>query len=243
MNINKFDIFFSYSRRDKNNIQWYINALKNNGHNVFIDKKMRPSIDFRPEIFTMISECKYLFVLWSKNSIESEWVFKEVREAIKKNKIIIPAIIHNVRPPEEFSHINAVDLSTWEGNTSHSEWKKIIELLGAKRRNYDIVNKSKLLFNDLKCVSENQINNDIFTIKVNNIESFNKYINYYVKKKYEIVKIDDGVAIFEKKKKLNLVIAIISVIFIIPAIIYHEIYKNIPEVDKVRIVLICNEIH
>lgn len=73
-----------------------------------------------------LEEAKCVVVVWSQNSIQSEWVFNEAEEG-KVCQMLVPVLIDNVRPPLGFRHIHAVRLINWQGDASHSEFSMLIE--------------------------------------------------------------------------------------------------------------------
>ena len=65
-------------------------------------------------------------MLWSKDSISSEWVKNEAAVAAERG-VLIPALIENVKLPLEFRRKQTADLIGWDGNPSHSGFRAVCE--------------------------------------------------------------------------------------------------------------------
>ena len=65
---------------------------------------------------------KCVVVLWSKQSLLSEWVLEEANTG-KRRGILVPAKIDPVEPPLGFGLIQAADLTEWDSDASHAEFE------------------------------------------------------------------------------------------------------------------------
>jgi hypothetical protein len=108
------DIFLSYEKSDKTRAMKLAEALEQNGWKVWWDHKIPPGRTWAEVIESSIKATRCVIVLWSRSSIKSEWVQKEARAAAKR-KCLIPVLIDQVEPPFEFEHVQAADLTGWEG--------------------------------------------------------------------------------------------------------------------------------
>ncbi len=89
-----YDIFISYSRRDKKTVVPFAEFLRSHGYSVWIDMDELPvGHAFPEEIVKAITGCKILLFFSSKNSNDSKWVKREVVFADQQNKIILPVLI------------------------------------------------------------------------------------------------------------------------------------------------------
>lgn len=106
------NVFVSYSHKDADFVISIIDVIKRNGHNVDIDKDFL-SIGDRlvPEIEKKIRNSDFVIVFLSTNSINSEWVAREMCHSLLTefrtgNGIIVPCIIDRFDKsllPEAFS--------------------------------------------------------------------------------------------------------------------------------------------
>jgi hypothetical protein len=65
-------------------------------------------------------------VLWSKESIKSDWVQNEAAEGAGRN-ILVPALIDNVKIPFEFRRIHAADLTDWKPESTHDGFTILLD--------------------------------------------------------------------------------------------------------------------
>ena len=70
-------IFLSYSSNDRERVIPLVHALQEDGYTVWWDREIRPGPSFDREIEREISEAGCIVVVWSANSVESEWVRAE----------------------------------------------------------------------------------------------------------------------------------------------------------------------
>lgn len=127
------DIFISYSRKDIQRVAPFAKALENCGWSVWWDRAIPPGKTFAQVIEAAINESRCVVVIWSQNSLRSDWVREEANIGKRRN-ILIPVIIDLVEPPFGFGLIQAADLTTWNNQTSHPGFgslkETIISILG-----------------------------------------------------------------------------------------------------------------
>jgi hypothetical protein len=79
--------FCSYSSLDREEMLKRAQGLQAAGLETFIDVlKLRPGDIWNPKIFAAIDESDLFVVIWSKNALDSKWVEKESRYALKRYK-------------------------------------------------------------------------------------------------------------------------------------------------------------
>jgi len=69
-----------------------------------------------------------IIVLWSTESVESDWVRAEARTGLKR-KVLIPARIDPIEPPKGFRSAGAVDLTNWDGSGSSPAFHELVSRL------------------------------------------------------------------------------------------------------------------
>jgi WD40 repeat protein len=90
-------IFVSYSRKDSKTARKLINAIKEMGHDPWVDwEDIPPAVDWLEQIFRGIEGSDAFIFLVSPNSIISEVCGVEVGRAAQNNKRIIPVLIEDV---------------------------------------------------------------------------------------------------------------------------------------------------
>jgi hypothetical protein len=63
--------------------------------------------------------------VWSRHSIESQWVAEEADEG-KQKGILVPVLLDAVAPPIGFRSIQAADLSDWQGGRETSRFLRFV---------------------------------------------------------------------------------------------------------------------
>jgi hypothetical protein len=120
------DIFISYAKEDKAVAADLAKALENRGWSVWWDRKIPPGKTFSQVIEAAIEAAKCVVVLWSKESIKSDWVQNEASEGTGRN-ILVPALIDNVKIPFEFRRIQAADLTDWKPESTHDGFTILLD--------------------------------------------------------------------------------------------------------------------
>jgi TIR domain len=115
------EIFISYARADRPRAETLAGALAAEGWEVWWDREIPPGKAFDQVIEDALNEAKCVVVLWSRESVLSEWVKTEAAEAARR-RILVPVLGDNVRIPLEFRRIQAAVLSNWESLPANPEW-------------------------------------------------------------------------------------------------------------------------
>ena len=85
-----YDVFISYSRKDKEEAEALCTALDEAGISYWIDRNIHGSANFLSQITAYIKSCKVVVFVASANSANSEWTQKEILYALKHKKNIVP---------------------------------------------------------------------------------------------------------------------------------------------------------
>jgi len=92
-------IFISYSRRDLDFAQKIVDALGDNNLDTWIDWKSIPKgEDWEQEIYLGIEEADAFLFLISPDSVASEMCNKEIANAVKNGKRILPIVLRDTDP-------------------------------------------------------------------------------------------------------------------------------------------------
>ena len=122
------DVFISYASADRTKAETLAQVLEQQGWSVWWDRTIAPGQNWGKVIEQAIDAARAVIVLWSSDSVESEWVQTEAEEG-RQRDILVPASIETVRPPLQFRAIQAADLSSWEGETDldHPELQRLLQ--------------------------------------------------------------------------------------------------------------------
>jgi hypothetical protein len=127
------DVFISYASEDRTRVRSLADALSAHGWSVWWDREIRAGKRFAQVIADALASARCVVVVWSQNSITSDWVREEAEEG-RRRGILIPVIIDEARPPLGFGAIQAVELRGWDGSASAEPFQRLIadmaEILG-----------------------------------------------------------------------------------------------------------------
>jgi formylglycine-generating enzyme required for sulfatase activity len=113
------DIFLSYAREDLPRVKPVVDALTARGWSVWWDRTIKPGQSFPRVIQGALDEAQCVVVLWSRDSVESDWVQNEARRGHRR-RILIPAMLDEVLVPLEFEGLHTADLVGWTGALPHA---------------------------------------------------------------------------------------------------------------------------
>jgi len=125
------DVFISYASEDRERASKVASALEAQGWSVWWDRKIIAGQSFDQVIEHEIEMAKSIVVLWSKNSISSEWVKNEAAMAAERG-VLVPALIDSVKLPLEFRRKQAADMVGWDGNLSHRGFQALCDGVAAR---------------------------------------------------------------------------------------------------------------
>lgn len=75
------DVFLSYSRRDRTAAQAIAVELEQLNVDVWWDHDLLGGDDYRAKIVELLARCPIAVVIWSRRSVESQWVIGEASAA------------------------------------------------------------------------------------------------------------------------------------------------------------------
>jgi len=119
------DIFLSYASEDRNKIRPLVDVLQKRGWSVFWDRTIPTGKNWRQVIGKEIREAKSIVVVWTEQSVDSDWVQEEAEEGKRRN-ILFPVALDEVIPPFGFGSIQAADLVSWDGSPDAPSIKRLM---------------------------------------------------------------------------------------------------------------------
>jgi hypothetical protein len=93
------DVFVSYASADRDRAEELARSLESDGYRVWWDTKLLGGDQFRKVIVTELEQARAAIVIWTKASVESDWVYEEARRARDTRKLI-PVRIAELDPKE-----------------------------------------------------------------------------------------------------------------------------------------------
>lgn len=119
------DIFISYASQDRPKAQALAQALEQHGWSVWWDRTIPTGKRFEQVIQEALAGARCVMVLWSKQSVTSDWVVEEAEEG-RKRHILVPVFIEDVLPPMGFRRIQAADLIDWDGAGTSPAFQRLV---------------------------------------------------------------------------------------------------------------------
>ena len=120
------DIFISYASQDREQAEKLSQALEKHGWSVWWDRVIPVGRVFEDVIEEEIGKARCLIVLWSKNSVGSEWVLAEVHEGVDNKTPLMPVLIEQVKIPFRFRRLHAADLEGWDGSPTQDSFVRLV---------------------------------------------------------------------------------------------------------------------
>src|SRR5262245_50894823 len=118
------DIFVSYSNKDRACVRVLADTLSAYGWSVWWDREIPAGRTFDEVIAEALAAARCVVVVWSKESMRSNWVLEEAEEG-RRRGILMPVLIEGGRPPLGFGRIQAVDLAGWNGDATAEAFQKL----------------------------------------------------------------------------------------------------------------------
>lgn len=118
-------VFLSYAREDRECAEILARALTNHGWSVWWDRLIDVGGRFSAVIERELSQAKCVIVLWSRHSVQSDWVQSEASDA-NQREILVPVRIEDVRLPLEFRRLQTADLCDWRKGFDSPEFKSCL---------------------------------------------------------------------------------------------------------------------
>lgn len=120
------DIFISYASEDRGWVRKLATTLEESGWSVWWDRDIIIGQAFDQVIEHELEIAKSIIVVWSKNSIYSEWVKNEASVALGFDRLI-PIMIDQIQIPLEFRRKQTADLTNWGGaSVPHEGFRRMI---------------------------------------------------------------------------------------------------------------------
>jgi len=106
------DVFLSYSRADRPVAEAIARELQGLGIDVWWDHDLLGGDDYRHRISEILNRVRIAIVIWSRRSVESQWVISEAAAAREK-KVLVPVTTDGHELPIDFRALHTTDLTAW----------------------------------------------------------------------------------------------------------------------------------
>jgi CheY-like chemotaxis protein len=112
------DLFISYSQKDLATVKSLTALLQGLGWSVWFDQHIRAGTSFDRVIEQALQDARAVIVVWSRNSVNSDWVRAEAAYAQESSKLF-PVRLDDAPLPLRFIHVHTLNLSDWDGTIEH----------------------------------------------------------------------------------------------------------------------------
>ena len=119
------DIFISFANADRDKARRLAEALGAEGWSVFWSVETPVAKKWPQVIEDELTNAKCVVVLWSRESVNRDWV-REEAEIAKNRGVFIQACLDETPPPFGFGLYQAASLTDWEGDAAHPGYRKLI---------------------------------------------------------------------------------------------------------------------
>lgn len=120
------DVFVSYSRHDRKIAHEFATGLEREGFSVWWDQAIDAGEAFDRATEKALQQARAVVVLWSKRSVESDWVRAEATEA-RATQRLVPVMIEPCKRPVIFELIHTADLAGWSGDSADPRWRTFVD--------------------------------------------------------------------------------------------------------------------
>lgn len=125
------DIFLSYSSKDLPKARILVEALAKLGWSVWWDHTIPAGKTYAEVIEEALGVARCQLVLWSSNSVMSNWVKEEADEGLNRG-ILVPVLIEAVKPPLGYRRIQSADLVDWDGMKKNAAFDRLVSDIAMK---------------------------------------------------------------------------------------------------------------
>ncbi len=122
------DVFISYRKADRAKAEALAKALKIENLGVWWDTALETGETFDEKIQSALEQAKAVIVIWSKESVKSDWVRAESSIG-RERGILVPIMIQPVNIPVPFNLLQTADLIGWHGDRAHTGYRDVVKQL------------------------------------------------------------------------------------------------------------------
>lgn len=117
-------LFMSYAHADQARAKTLATALEQAGYRVWWDALIEGGTRYAETIDQALQTVDVVLVLWSKDSIQSDWVRDEAAQGRDRHRLV-PLSLDGSRPPIGFRQLQVVDLSSWRGQANGPHFEAV----------------------------------------------------------------------------------------------------------------------
>ena len=112
-------LFISYASVDRHLIAPLVEYLRGEGWDVWWDRHLEAGETFDRRIEQELAAADAVVVVWSRASVQSNWVLSEAMVGFESNRLVPVALDARIAPPLPFNRLHTVSLADWSGAPGH----------------------------------------------------------------------------------------------------------------------------
>jgi TIR domain len=120
------DIFLSYSSADRFTARRIAKFLEDSGWSVWMDRFIKGGTAWHPELQAQLRSARCVVVLWTRDSVASDWVVAEARAA-RERQVLLPVKLHPVTPPDELAEVQCTQVTAWIDESNSFELQPLVD--------------------------------------------------------------------------------------------------------------------
>ena len=124
-------VFISYSRVDRARVAKLVDAIRAPGLEIWWDAAIDPGSVFHDRIARELDLADVVVVVWSRDSVSSEWVRDEAEVGRQRNRLL-PVIFDSVAPPLGFRQLQSIDLTKWRPGKADLALSELIRAIAVR---------------------------------------------------------------------------------------------------------------
>lgn len=135
-------IFISYKREDSKFALQLRQALRGEKFNVWWDEDLQTGEEWEERIDQALMMAEAILVVWSKRSVDSEWVKHEASIG-KIRGVLTHVLSEDCQVPKPFKSVQAISLTGWSGQENDPNFVKLVSSIRAiyRRRILKLLSK------------------------------------------------------------------------------------------------------
>jgi hypothetical protein len=125
------DVFISYARPDTEITRRLSRILAARDLVAWWDDRIELSAPWTDVLLDQLASAVSVLVLWSRNSVDREWVLREAKDALSRGTLV-QLRLDSTSLPEPFARLQAVSLPVWEENTHPRSIRRIVNEIASR---------------------------------------------------------------------------------------------------------------
>lgn len=127
------DVFVSYSQKDRSFVRDLVGVLERAGYDVWWDSTLVPGDRYEAVILEKLNTAGCVIVVWTEDSLRSDWVKDEAQLAKDLDKLV-PIAVGGVSPPMGFRQIQTARLDSAQAGPQDPAVQQLLSTIARFRR-------------------------------------------------------------------------------------------------------------